>query len=232
MHRSPFSLDSLRRALPVDDDDEKIQYAVDFAKEKSLQYPPYWEEVNYMYRNISFHNPQHVQLMEGVIDDDEGFYEGQYLGARLRPYKQTTPHQEKWKLDIYHKGLYFCLTLVRGDFPQTSPYGEGRMAIPLNACYWERYNFYFLDFYTVGPKGYAVIAVIPNNSDVGERVGLTQLSRERNPFFRIKTDRHGERFFYSRNLWVELYFVNTAIPLVDGTLFSWTRVITGRNRAT
>ncbi|XP_046574931.1 phytanoyl-CoA hydroxylase-interacting protein-like isoform X2 [Haliotis rubra] len=107
------------------------------------------------------------------------------------------------------EGVFFGVTLYKGDLPTISPYGDTRVVVPLERLFDDSARLYFADFYCMKDqrKNHYVILVLTKKdtkADLFCQKHLIRLDERTNVFLRkeestYKTLRQG-------NVWVEVFY--------------------------
>ncbi|XP_046568062.1 uncharacterized protein LOC124276449 isoform X2 [Haliotis rubra] len=95
------------------------------------------------------------------------------------------------------KGLFFGVTLFDGDLPDSSPFGDTRVTIPLDEVFDESAKIYFADFYCKPSRNRIhyvtlVLTEAGSESDLFCRRHLIELSPYRNIY--LKRRRHSDEY--------------------------------------
>ncbi|XP_046563142.1 phytanoyl-CoA hydroxylase-interacting protein-like [Haliotis rubra] len=105
------------------------------------------------------------------------------------------------------KGVFFAVTLWKGDLPTTSPYGDTRVVVPLESLFDDSASLYFADFYRLKDGNHYVILVLTRTDkdldDFCQR-HLIKLNERTNAFLRKEGSTY--KTLRQDNVWVYVFY--------------------------
>lgn len=144
--------------------------------------------------------------------------------------KQTSEYKGNEVVDMKHNGVYFCCTLVKEGFPETSPYGQYRVIVDIDSVITRDGCMYLLNSYCIGENLYVVL-VWAKSSHVFDENTLASMQvispNEPNGLFEYD----GTNWKYRAGTWTEIFVIGDVDATVHREDIAECRV-TGRNTMT
>ena len=126
----------------------------------------------------------------------------------MKPYMKDNNGDPGSPINHNINGLFFGATLLRGNMPHTSPFGNLRFTISIERLLRPNMNVYFADFYCIEKNHYVTVVVCTPGSDADNfcQSHLPQLDLFDNPFICISlVDFHA---YVSTQVWTEVFITD------------------------